>query len=169
MTAPTTRSTDGTFEPYRCVAVIREHAANVYRVEIHLERKELVEAERLLRRLLEDRPDDVWLNILLCRCLIETGPAPHFEEIEARLSGVLRAADHSRHGETNYLIGVVLRLRGDDRAAAFFEKAVEVDRFHRGARREVRIHAMRREHARRANSLVGRLTTWISELLGREK
>ncbi len=138
-----------------------------HRAEIMLGRKEYVGAEQLLRRVLEGNPDDIAANVLLCRCLIETDPAPHVDDIVVRLAKVLRATDSN--DQANYLMGVVLKLKGDRRAMTFFNKALEINPDHLEAQREVRMREVRRERARKANSLVGRFTTWFEKIFGRQR
>ena len=139
-----------------------------HRAEIALKRKDYVEAERMLRRVLETNPDDIAVNAMLCQCLLETNPAPHLDDIVMRLAKIMRSTD--TNDQAHYLMGMVCKVKGDKRAVGFFRKALEINPNNLDAQREVRIAEMRRDQRRElANNPVTKITNLFSNLFGGKK
>ena len=155
----------GTPAAQKKVAAVLDTVHEGHRAEIALKRKDYVEAERMLRSVLESNPDDIALNVLLCQCLLETNPAPHLEDIIVRLAKVIRTTDGN--DRAYYLMGMALKFKGDRRAMSFFKTALDINPGNLDAQREWRIFEMRRD-ARNSerNSIEGKLKGFVTGLFG---
>jgi tetratricopeptide (TPR) repeat protein len=158
----------GTPAAQKRVNAVLDTVQEAHRAEIALKRKDYVEAERMLRRVLETNPDDIAVNALLCQCLLETNPAPHLDDIVARLAKILRTTDSN--DQAQYLMGMVCKVKSDKRSLGFFRKALEINPNNLDAQREVRIAEMRRD-ARRdaANNPMTKITGFLTGIFGAKK
>lgn len=158
----------GTPAAQKRVNAVLDTVQEAHRAEIALKRKDYVEAERMLRKVLETNPDDIAVNALLCQCLLETNPAPHLDDIVARLAKILRTTDSN--DQAQYLMGMVCKVKSDKRAIGFFRKALEINPNNLDAQREVRIAEMRRD-ARRdaANNPMTKITGFLTGIFGAKK
>lgn len=157
----------GTPAAQKKVVDVLDTVQEAHRAEIALKRKDYVEAERMLRRVLETNPDDIAVNTLLCRALIETNPAPHMDDIVVRLAKILRTTDSN--DEANYLMGMVCKVKGDRRAIGFFKRALEINPNNLEAQREVRIREIRKEKAREdAANPVTQITNMWKKFTGKK-
>ena len=158
----------GTPAAQKRVNAVLDTVQEAHRAEIALKRKDYVEAERMLRRVLETNPDDIAVNAMLCQCLLETNPAPHLDDIVMRLAKIMRSTD--TNDQAHYLMGMVCKVKGDKRAVGFFRKALEINPNNLDAQREVRIAEMRRDQRRElANNPVTKITNLFSNLFGGKK
>jgi uncharacterized protein HemY len=158
----------GTPAAQKRVNAVLDTVQEAHRAEIALKRKDYVEAERMLRRVLETNPDDIAVNAMLCQCLLETNPAPHLDDIITRLAKILRTTDSN--DQAQYLMGMVCKVKSDKRSLGFFRKALEINPNHIDAQREVRIADMRRD-ARRdaANNPMTKITGFLTGIFGAKK
>jgi hypothetical protein len=158
----------GTPAAQKKVNAVLDTVQEAHRAEIALKRKDYVEAERMLRRVLEANPDDIAVNALLCQCLLETNPAPYLDDIVMRLAKIMRSTDSN--DQAHYLMGMVCKYKSDKRAIGFFRKALEINPNNLDALREVRISEMRRDQRReQANNPVTKITNLFSNLFGGKK
>lgn len=158
----------GTPAAQKKVNAVLDTVQEAHRAEIALKRKDYVEAERMLRRVLETNPDDIAVNALLCQCLLETNPAPHLDDIVMRLAKIMRSTDSN--DQAHYLMGMVCKYKSDKRAYGFFRKALEINPNNLDAQREVRIAEMRKEQRiAAAKDPVTKITNLFSNLFGGKK
>ncbi|MDB4930959.1 MAG: repeat/DnaJ domain/tetratricopeptide repeat protein [Myxococcaceae bacterium] len=158
----------GTPAAQKRVNAVLDTVQEAHRAEIALNRKDYVEAERMLRRVLETNPDDIAVNALLCKCLLETNPAPHLDDIVNRLAKILRATDSN--DQAQYLMGMVCKVKSDKRAYSFFKKALEINPNNLDAQREVRIIEMRHNNRKEAaNNPVTKITNMFNSIFGGKK
>ncbi len=158
----------GTPAAQKKVNAVLDSVQEAHRAEIAYKRKDYVEAERMLRRVLEVNPDDIAVNVLLCQCLIETNPAPHLDDIVTRLAKIMRSTD--TNDQAHYLMGMVCKVRSDKRAHGFFRSALAINPNNLDAQREVRIAEMRRDQRReQANSPVTKITNMFNSIFGGKK
>ena len=158
----------GTPAAQKKVNAVLDSVQEAHRAEIAYKRKDYIEAERMLRRVLEANPDDIAVNVLLCQCLIETNPAPYLDDIVMRLAKIMRSTD--TNDQAHYLMGMVCKVRSDKRAMGFFRKALEINPNNLDAQREVRIAEMRRDQRREhANNPVTKITNMFNSIFGGKK
>jgi tetratricopeptide (TPR) repeat protein len=158
----------GTPAAQKRVNAVLDTVQEAHRAEIALNRKDYVEAERMLRRVLETNPDDIAVNALLCKCLLETNPAPYLDDIVNRLAKILRTTDSN--DQAQYLMGMVCKVKSDKRAIGFFKKALEINPNNLDAQREVRISEMRRDARKElANNPVTKITNMFNSIFGGKK
>jgi tetratricopeptide (TPR) repeat protein len=158
----------GTFAAQERVNAVLDTVQEAHRAEIALKRKDYVEAERMLRRVLETNPDDIAVNALLCQCLLETNPAPYLDDIVNRLVKILRTTDSN--DQAHYLMGMVCKVKSDKRAYGFFKKALEINPNNLDAQREVRIIEMRHNNRKAAQANpITKITNAFNSLFGGKK
>jgi tetratricopeptide (TPR) repeat protein len=158
----------GTPAAQKKVNAVLDTVQEAHRAEIALNRKDYVEAERMLRKVLETNPDDIAVNALLCKCLLETNPAPYLDDIVNRLAKILRTTDSN--DQAQYLMGMVCKVKSDKRAIGFFKKALEINPNNLDAQREVRIAEMRRDARKEAaNNPVTKITNMFNSIFGGKK
>lgn len=158
----------GTPAAQKRVNAVLDTVQEAHRAEIALKRKDYVEAERMLRRVLETNPDDIAVNALLCQCLLETNPAPYLDDIVTRLAKIMRLTD--ANDQAQYLMGMVCKYKSDKRAYGFFRKALEINPNNLDAQREVRIAEMRRDQRiAAAKDPVTKITNMFNSIFGSKK
>ena len=147
------------------VNAVLDTVQEAHRAEIALKRKDFVEAERMIRRVLETNPDDIAVNVMLCECLLATNPAPYLDDIVARLVKILRTTDSN--DKAQYLMGMVCKVKSDKRSYGFFKKALEINPNNLDAQREVRIIEMRHNNrVAAARDPITRITSLVSGFFG---
>lgn len=135
----------GTPAAQKQVAAVLDTVQEAHRAEILIKRKEFTEAETLLRRVLDVNPDDVAANLLLVQCLLETNPAPHYDDMIGKLAKVIKATENNERAL--FLMGTVLKRKGDRRWLGFYKQVLDANPNHVEASREFRL-AQQRAYAK---------------------
>ncbi len=131
----------GTVNAQREVKTVLDSVQDLHRAEIAIKRKSYDEAEPLLRKVLQITPDELMANLLMAQLLMETRPQESLDTVQPMLQRVIKATD--RNDKAHYLMGVVLKHRGDRRAQGYFRQALDFNPQNRDAQRELRIADMR--------------------------
>lgn len=138
----------GTPAAQKKVAQVLDTVQDVHRAEIAMKRRDLAEAERLLRRVVETNQDDVAATLLLAQCLLESDPTRHADEVIAMMARLLPATDNQNDRAFLYL-GIAVKTKGDMRRAHIsFKRALELNPNNLEASREMRIIEMRAQQKR---------------------
>lgn len=136
----------GTPAAQKKVQAVLDTVQDTHRAELMVKRRDWVEAERILRKVIAVIPDDISANLLLAQCLIEIAPQQNFKDIVVMLRKVIDATENN--DRAHYLMGLVLKHNGDKRAAGLFKMALEMNPSNVDALREVRLLEMRQERRR---------------------
>jgi len=131
----------GTVNAQREVKTVLDSVQDLHRAEIAIKRKSYDEAEPLLRKVLLASPEDLMANLLMAQLLLETNPQVSLDTVQPMLQRVIKATD--RNDKAHYLMGVVLKHRGDGRAKGYFRQALDFNPQNRDAQRELRLADMR--------------------------
>ncbi len=148
----------GTPAAQKKVAAVLDTVQDVHRAEVAVRRRDYVEAEKLLRRVLAASDDDVTSMLLLAQCLIETDPSRNAEEVIALMAKVVQATENN--DRARFYLGLALKAKSDfGRARACFKQALEMNPNNIEASRELRLIDMRiqqrRDEKAAQNSLGG--------------
>ncbi len=101
----------------------------------------------------------------MCRCLLETNPAPHLDEVITRLAKIIKTVESN--DASRYLMGIALKFRGDRRFPGFFKQALEINPNNLEAQREFNLFQSRREaYTKEKNSIGNRLSGFITRITG---
>jgi tetratricopeptide (TPR) repeat protein len=138
----------GTPAAQKKVAQVLDTVQDVHRAEIAMKRRELGEAERLLRRVVDTNQDDIGAALLLAQCLLEADPTRHADEVIGLMAKLLPLTDNQNDRAFLWL-GVAVKTKGDTRRAhASFKRALELNPNNVEASRELRIIEMRLQQKR---------------------
>ncbi|MFO0607826.1 MAG: hypothetical protein U0324_31975 [Polyangiales bacterium] len=133
----------GTPAAQKKVAQVLDTVQDVHRAEIAMKRRDLAEAERLLRRVVSTSQEDIAATLLLAQCLLESDPSRNADEVIASMAKLLPATDNQNDRAFLYL-GLAVKAKGDVRRAhASFKRALELNANNLEASRELRIIEMR--------------------------
>jgi tetratricopeptide (TPR) repeat protein len=138
----------GTPAAQKKVAQVLDTVQDVHRAEIAMKRRDLVEAERLLRRVVETSQEDIAASLLLAQCLLEADPARNADEVIGSMAKLLPLTDNQNDRAFLYL-GMAVKAKGDTRRAhASFKRALELNPNNLEASRELRLIEMRVQQKR---------------------
>jgi len=138
----------GTPAAQRKVAQVLDTVQDVHRAEIAMKRRDLAEAERLLRSVVATSAEDIGASLLLAQCLLEIDPSRHSDEVIAMMAQLLPATDNQNDRAFLYL-GMAVKAKGDTRRAhASFKRAMELNPNNLEASRELRLIEMRVQQKR---------------------
>lgn len=155
----------GTPAAQKKVDDVIETVQEAHRAEILYNQRKPLEAVEVCRKVLEKNPDDIAVNVLLCRCLLETNPAPHLDEVITRLAKIIKTVESN--DASRYLMGIALKFRGDKRFPGFFKQALEIKPNNLEAQREFNLFQSRREaYTKEKNSIGNRLSGFITRITG---
>lgn len=154
----------GTVNAQREVKTVLDSVQDLHRAEIAIKRKGYDEAEPLLRKVLKQSPDDMMANLLLSQLLLETKPQESLDTVQPMLQRVIKATD--RNDKAHYLMGVVLKHRGDRRAQGYFRQALDFNPQNRDAQRELRLADMRAKQSKEEPEAKG-IAGFFNKLLKR--
>jgi tetratricopeptide (TPR) repeat protein len=154
----------GTPAAQKRVQAVLETVQDTHRAELMVKRRDWVEAEKILRRVVAVNPDDISANLLLAQCLIELAPQQNFKDIVVMVRKVIDNTENN--DRAHYLLGMALKTNGDKRAAGLFKMALEMNPGNVEALREVRLMEMRQEKRREeANSAKTQITNFFNKFL----
>ncbi len=155
----------GTPAAQKKVDDVIETVQEAHRAEILYNQRKPLEAVEVCRKVLEKNPDDIAVNVLLCRCLLETNPGPNLEEVITRLAKIIKTVESN--DASRYLMGIALKFRGDKRAPGFFKQALEINPNNLEAQREFNLFQSRRDaYIKEKNSVTNKITGFISKTFG---
>lgn len=138
----------GTPAAQKKVAQVLDTVQDVHRAEIAMKRRDLVEAERLLRRVVETSQEDIAASLLLAQCLLEADPARNADEVIAMMAKLLPVTDN-QNDRAFLFLGMAVKAKGDTRRAhASFKRALELNPNNLEASRELRLIEMRVQQKR---------------------
>jgi tetratricopeptide (TPR) repeat protein len=138
----------GTPAAQRKVAQVLDTVQDVHRAEIAMKRRDLVEAERLLRSVVATSAEDIAATLLLAQCLLEIDPSRHSDEVIAMMAKLLPATDN-QNDRAFLFLGMAVKAKGDTRRAhASFKRAMELNPNNLEASRELRLIEMRVQQKR---------------------
>jgi tetratricopeptide (TPR) repeat protein len=137
----------GTIAAQKKVAAVLDTVQDVHRAEIAFKRKDYVEAERLLRRVLAATDDDISALLALAQCLLEVDPVRYADEVIGHAAKVFKCAEGN--DRARLYMGQALKAKGDiPRARACFKQALELNPQNIEALRELRLVEMRLQQRR---------------------
>ena len=154
----------GTVNAQREVKTVLDSVQALHRAEIAIKRKGYDEAEPLLRKVLKHSPDDMMANLLMSQLLLETKPQESLDTVQPMLQRVIKATD--RNDKAHYLMGIVLKHRGDRRAQGYFRQALDFNPQNRDAQRELRLADMRAKQSKEEPEAKG-IAGFFNKLLKR--
>lgn len=159
----------GTIAAQKKVDAVIDGVEKAHRAEIYYNQKRFAECEEMCRDVLtKHNPDDIAVNVLLCRTLLETNPGPNLEEIITRLAKIIKTVESN--DASRYLMGLALKFRGDKRAPGLFKQALEINPNNMEAQREFNLYQSRREaQIREKNSLGTKITNMWDTITGSKK
>lgn len=159
----------GTLAAQKKVDAVIDGVEKAHRAEIYYNQKRYAECEEMCRDVLEKHnPDDIAVNVLLCRTLLETNPAPNMEEIITRLAKIIKTVEGN--DASRYLMGMALKFRGDKRAPGLFKQALEINPNNLEAQREFNLFQRRRDaYLEEKNSIGGKFKTAWDTFTGKKK
>ncbi|MEZ4390444.1 MAG: DnaJ domain-containing protein [Polyangiales bacterium] len=156
----------GTPAAQKQVQAIIETVQDTQRAELMVKRKDWVEAEKILRRIVEVIPDDISANLLLAQCLLQIAPQQNFKEIVVMLRKVIDNTENN--DRAHYLMGMALKTNNDRRAPGLFRMALEMNPNNVDALREVRLLELRRDNrVNKANSASAQFSALIKKFTKR--
>jgi tetratricopeptide (TPR) repeat protein len=137
----------GTIAAQKKVAAVLDTVQDVHRAEIAFKRKDYVEAERLLRRVLVATDDDISALLALAQCLLEVDPVRYADEVIGHTAKVFKCTEGN--DRARLYMGQALKAKGDiPRARACFKQALELNPQNIEALRELRLVEMRLQQRR---------------------
>jgi tetratricopeptide (TPR) repeat protein len=150
----------GTPAAQKQVQAVLETVQDTHRAELMVKRRDWVEAEKILRRVVAVSPDDISANLMLAQCLLQIAPQQHFKDIVVMLRKVIDTTENN--DKAHYLMGVALKTNNDKRAMGLFKMALEMNPGNVEALREVRLFEMRKEKKREeANSVSNQINSLL--------
>ncbi|MFO0629400.1 MAG: DnaJ domain-containing protein [Polyangiales bacterium] len=148
----------GTPAAQKQVQAVLETVQDTHRAELMVKRRDWVEAEKILRRVVAVSPDDISANLMLAQCLLQIAPQQHFKDIVVMLRKVIDTTENN--DKAHYLMGMALKTNNDKRAMGLFKMALEMNPNNVEALREVRLFEMRKEKKREeANSVSNQINS----------
>ncbi len=157
----------GTPAAQKKVAAVLDTVQDVHRAEVALKRKDFVEAEKLLRKVLAANSEDPTTQLLLAQCLMDRDVTANGEEAQRLISAVIRNTEGN--DRALFLMGTLLKAKNDRRYYGFYKAALEANPNHVEAQREVRLSEMRAQQRREANTASGKITSFFNTLLKKKK
>lgn len=155
----------GTLAAEEKVNAVMTKVEVAHRAEIYYNQKRLQECITACREVLETSPDDIAINVLLCRALLDTDPMPNMEEIITKLAKVIKTTESN--DQARYLMGMALKIRNDKRAPGFFKQALEINPNNLEAQREWNLFQRRRdEYIKDKNSITTKVTGFFTKTFG---
>lgn len=152
----------GTPAAQKKVQAVLETVQDTHRAELMVKRRDWVEAEKILRKVIAVNPDDISANLLLAQCLLEIAPQQNYKDIVVMLRKVIDNTENN--DRAHYLMGMALKTNGDKRARGLFKMALEMNPGNVEALREVRLMEMRQEKRREeANSAKTQITNLFNK------
>ncbi len=137
----------GTPAAQKKVAAVLDTVQDVHRAEVALRRRDYVEAEKLLRRVLAASDDDVTSMLLLAQTLLEIDPTRAADEVINLMAKVMQATEGN--DRARLYLGLALKAKSDlGRARACFKQALEMNPNNIEASRELRLVEMRIQQRR---------------------
>ncbi len=150
----------GTPAAQKQVQAVLETVQDTHRAELMVKRRDWVEAEKILRRVVAVSPDDISANLMLAQCLLQIAPQQHFKDIVVMLRKVIDTTENN--DKAHYLMGMALKTNNDKRAMGLFKMALEMNPGNVEALREVRLFEMRKEKKREeANSVSNQINSLL--------
>ncbi len=156
----------GTPAAQKKVAAALDTVQDVHRAEIALRRKDYVEAEKLLRKVLVGNPEDTTAALSLAQCIFDRDPATQADEAQRLVSQVLRETEGN--DKALFLMGQILKSKNDKRYYGFYKATLEANPKHPEAVREMRLAEMRKQQRAEANTFEGKVKTFFKDLLNRK-
>lgn len=154
----------GTPAAQKQVQAVLETVQDTHRAELMVKRKDWVEAEKILRRVVAVNPDDIAANLLLAQCLLQIAPQQHFKDIVVMLRRVIDTTENN--DRAHYLMGMALKTNNDKRAFGLFKMALEMNPGNVEALREVRLFEMRKDKKKEeANSASRQLSNFFNKFI----
>lgn len=152
----------GTPAAQKKVQAVLETVQDTHRAELMVKRRDWVEAEKILRKVIAVNPEDISANLLLAQCLLEIAPQQNYKDIVVMLRKVIDATENN--DRAHYLMGMALKTNGDKRARGLFKMALEMNPGNVEALREVRLMELRQEKRREeANSAKTQITNLFNK------
>jgi curved DNA-binding protein CbpA len=136
----------GTRDAERTMRNVLESALEFQKAEVHLRKREFIQALEFVRSALAKNPDEADYHALQAWILhlSHTGADAPMDEIMRSLDRALKS--NARHERAHYYRGVILkRLKRDSEAVRHFRIAAELNPHNVDAAREVRLASMRRD------------------------
>ncbi|MBL8603269.1 MAG: DnaJ domain-containing protein [Myxococcales bacterium] len=143
----------GTPAAQKTVKNVLETVQDLHRAEIAVKRKNFAEAEPLLRKVLSLNADDITGNLLLAQVLLENNAQAHLDQVQPMLQRVIKGTE--RNDRAHFLMGMVLKHRGDRRAIGYFRQALEMNSQNLDAQRELRLAEIRSKQQEAAQAPTG--------------